>query len=75
VYEAGVKVAGAGTYANGDTLRVSVESGLVKYRKNGTLLYMSVVAPTYPLRVDTALYTAGATLKDAVLYGNVVENQ
>jgi hypothetical protein len=75
VYESGVKVAVVGTYATNDTLRVSVESGRVKYRKNGTLLYMSAVAPTYPLRVDTSLNTSAATLKKADLYGNVVVAQ
>jgi hypothetical protein len=32
----------------------------VKYRKNGTLLYQSLVAPTYPLLVDTSLRDPGA---------------
>ena len=48
-------------------LRVAVEGGVVKYRKNGTLVYTSTVAPTYPLLVDTALYTSGATLTNVVL--------
>ena len=36
-------------------------------RKNGVLFYTSGVAPSYPLLVDTALFTQGATLRDVVL--------
>ena len=43
------------TYVAGDVLRVAVESGAVKYYKNGVLLYTSTVAPVYPLQVDTSL--------------------
>jgi hypothetical protein len=57
VYEAGALRGTFGTYTTGDVLRVAVEGGVVKYRKNGTLLYTSTVAPTYPLLVDTSLYT------------------
>lgn len=55
------------TYAVGDVLRVAVEGGAVKYYKNGTLLYTSTVAPTYPLQVDTSLLTANSTISNAVL--------
>ena len=56
-----------GSYATGDVFRVAVEGGVVKYRKNGTLLYTSTVSPTYPLLVDTALYSTGATLTNAMI--------
>jgi hypothetical protein len=65
VFEAGVYRAAGGTYAAGDKLRVSVEGGSVKYRKNGALLYGSTVAPSYPLKVDTSLYSPGATVAGA----------
>jgi hypothetical protein len=65
VLEAGVYRAALGTYAAGDKLRVSVEGGSVKYRKNGALLYGSGVAPSYPLNVDTSLYSSGATVAGA----------
>jgi len=39
----------------------------LKYLKNGAVFYTSGGAPAYPLRVDTALYTPGATLGDVVL--------
>lgn len=58
-----------GTYAAGDRFRVAVEGGVVKYYQNGTLLYQSGVTPTYPLLVDTSLYTSGATIKDVIVAG------
>jgi len=69
IYESGVHRGAFGTYASGDALRVAVESGVVKYRKNGTLLYTSLVTPSYPLLVDTALYENGATLSNVVISG------
>jgi GH18 family chitinase len=70
VYEKGVLRGMLGTFVTGDKLRVAVESGVVRYRRNGNLLYTSPVAPRYPLLVDTALYSQGATLKSAVLSGS-----
>jgi hypothetical protein len=76
IYESGVQRSqngntSFGTYAAGDTFRVAVEGGVVKYYQNSTLLYTSAVAPTYPLLVDTALYSAGATISDAYLAGSL----
>jgi hypothetical protein len=48
-------------------LRVAVESGQVVYRKNGALLYASAVAPTYPLLIDTSLWSGAATINGAVI--------
>jgi RHS repeat-associated protein len=56
-----------GTYATGDVLRVAIESGVVKYKKNGTVFYTATPAPNYPLMVDTALYTNGATISNVVI--------
>jgi len=68
VYEMGVNQGSFGSYATGDVVRVAVESGVVKYRRNGALLYTSTAA-TYPLLVDTSLYTTGATLNNVVVSG------
>jgi hypothetical protein len=65
VLEGGTYRASGGSYAAGDRLRVSVEGGQVKYRRNGALLYASGVAPSYPLNVDTSLYSPGATVAGA----------
>jgi hypothetical protein len=70
VYEKGAYRGAFGSYASGDKLRVSLESGIVKYMKNGTVVYTSGQAPTYPLLVDTAFYSTGATVTSAVLSGN-----
>ena len=71
ITEAGVVRGDFGTFTTGDKLRVAVEGGVVKYRKNGTLLYTSTIAPTYPLLVDTALYSNGSTISNAVMSGNL----
>lgn len=71
VYENGTQRGFFGTYAAGDVLRVSVDAGVVTYYRNGTLLRTSTVTPTLPLRVDTALYSVGANVNDAVLSGDV----
>ncbi len=70
VYESGTSVV-ASSYTTGDVLRVAVEGGVVKYRKNGTLIYTSTVTPTYPLLADTSLYTNGSTINNAVISGNL----
>lgn len=70
IYESGTPV-GSFTYAANDRLRVEVRHGQVRYLQNGTLLRTSTALATYPLRVDTSLYTPGATLTD-VRAGNLV---
>jgi RHS repeat-associated protein len=71
IYENSVPVYFAGFYATGDTLRIAVESGVVKYRKNGAVIYTSTATPTYPLLADASLYTAGSTINNVVLSGNL----
>ena len=69
VFEAGTSRGAFGTYAPGDRLRVGVESGVVKYRKNDVVFYQSPTAPTYPLLVDTSLGSTGATVSNALVAG------
>jgi PKD repeat protein len=70
VFEAGVFRGAFGTYQAGDRLAVEVLSGTVRYKKNGTVLFTnSSPSILYPLRVDTALYTPGATLAGVVVFG------
>jgi hypothetical protein len=71
VYESGTSRGTFGAYASGDRFRVEVQLGQVVYRKNGVIFYTSGVVPTYPLSVDAALDTPGATLGEAKL-GNLV---
>ncbi len=70
VYEKGILRGTYGSYASGDKLRVAVTGGVVRYYRDGTLLYTSPLAPTFPLLVDTALYSTGATLVGAVISGS-----
>jgi RHS repeat-associated protein len=74
VYESGVNKGSLGTVTATDVLRVAIESGVIKYKKNGALLYTSTVAPTYPLLVDTALYGNGGTIANVVVGGNFTTN-
>ena len=68
VYESGTSRGSFGSYAAGDRFRIAVESGVVKYYRNGALFYTSGVAPAFPLWVDTSFYEPGSTLKDAVIF-------
>lgn len=69
VYEAEIYRGQFGTYTSSDRLRVAVEGGVVKYRKNGALVYTSTVAPVYPLLVDTSLNTVNSELINVVISG------
>jgi hypothetical protein len=68
VYESGAWKADLFAYAPGDVFRVAVEGGVVKYYKNGSLRYTSLVAPIFPLLVDTSLLGADSTVRNAVIY-------
>jgi hypothetical protein len=58
-----------GTYAAGDRFRIAIVGGVVSYQRNGVTFHTSAVAPQYPLLVDAALFTTGATLADVVFTG------
>lgn len=73
VYENAVqKATSPMLYSSGDLYRVSVESGVIKYYQNGTLIYTSTQVPRYPLLFDTALYANGGQIRDAVIAGSLV---
>src|SRR5204862_212637 len=71
IYESGNYRGQFGTYAASDHLKVAVENGVVKYYRNGTLLYTSTVAPQYPLLVDTSLNTVYAGVYNVVITSSV----
>src|SRR6185503_7433030 len=56
-----------GTSTAGDRFRVAVEGGKVVYRKNGTVVYTSTVAPSFPMALDVTLFSVGATLWEAAV--------
>ena len=43
------------SFVAGDVFRVAVQSGVVRYSKNGTVFYTSQTAPAYPLVLAAAL--------------------
>jgi len=60
------------TYASGEILKVHIDNNIVKYYRGmagNILVYISSIAPTYPLRVDVALNGSNATVKN-VMMGN-----
>ncbi len=71
VYEAGAGRGCFGSFSTGDTIRVAVESGVVKYKKNGTVVYTSSVSPTYPLLADSAIWSNGGTIANAMISVNL----
>ncbi len=54
-------------FVAGDDFRVTVQSGVVSYSKNGTVFYTSTAAPTYPLVFAGALANLNATVSTAIL--------
>lgn len=57
VYENGaVQANNLGIYLAGDILRVQCINGVVTYAKNGSILYTSSKAPSYPLYVDSTIF-------------------
>lgn len=74
IYEQGFRRATVGTYSAGDTLRVEVVGGQVRYLRNGSPVYTSTRTPSYPMGVDTALFTLGATINDVRLASSFWEN-
>ena len=71
VFESGVNRGVVSSYTTTDVFRVAVEGGVVKYRKNGTLVYTSTQTPTYPLLVDAGLYHNGGTFSNMLINGNL----
>ncbi len=67
VYESGAQIASVGSYATGDTFKVSIEDDKVYYYKNGDVLYESTTSPTLPMLVDLSLNTLNSTLKDVTI--------
>jgi len=73
VLESGSLAFGPGpTYTSGDIIRVEVSGSNVLYKKNGTAFYTSAVTISegnYPLLVDTAIKTVGASLNNVQIDG------
>jgi hypothetical protein len=57
------------SFAAGDVFRVAVQSGVVRYSKNGTIFYTSQMAPAYPLVLAAALANMSAGVSSAMISG------
>jgi spore germination protein YaaH len=66
IYESGAWKAD-NTVVAGDTLRITVQSSIVTYSKNGAALYTSAATPQYPLLATAALIDGGSTVSGARL--------
>ncbi|MGH9253425.1 MAG: hypothetical protein ACRD3C_02525 [Vicinamibacterales bacterium] len=56
-------------FAAGDSFRISVEGGVVRYSKNGTVFYTSAVRASYAMRVHVVLFSANASVAGVALSG------
>jgi hypothetical protein len=74
VYEGSSDRGTFGTVAVGDVIKVAVESGVVKYYKNGALFYTSSRPPTYPLLLDTAIHSRLGRVSNAHICGGSLGN-
>jgi len=70
VMESGVYKGGDTPYVAGDVFRVAVVQGRVQYLRNGRVLLESQRAPAYPLMLDTAFGTIGASVENARIETN-----
>jgi prepilin-type N-terminal cleavage/methylation domain-containing protein len=70
VYESGAFIGSYGTYTATDIFKVAIESGIVKYYKNGVLFYSHATTPTYPLRFDSSFYPGTNITNIKVSTGN-----
>jgi hypothetical protein len=55
------------SYVSGDVFRISIESGVVKYYKNGTVFYTSANTPTYPLKAQANFVLIGSSITNAII--------
>lgn len=72
VFESGVDRGVFGSYVAGDTFRLEVQNGVVRYLKNGTVFRTTPLTASYPLYLDAAIFSNGATLSNARL-GELVD--
>lgn len=69
IIELGVDIGQFGTYVNTDVLEVSIEAGVVIYRKNNTLIYTSLLAPAYPAFFSTSMASTNAVVRNITMTG------
>src|SRR5262249_23871056 len=71
ILENGYVVGSIASYVTGDKFQIErTADGHIVYKKNGEVAYTSTRTSQGDLRVDTSLYSNGATLQDVVLSSN-----
>jgi len=70
ICESGNNRGNYGSYFTGDTLRISVENGSIRYFRNRELLRIASTAPSLPLFVDVSIRDIDGTISDAVIVNN-----
>ena len=69
IFEKGIQRGNYTTYSDGDVIRLERKDGIVSYLKNGSEVYVSNVPSLGDLYADASLYSEGATINDAKIYG------
>ncbi|MGB6037312.1 MAG: T9SS type A sorting domain-containing protein, partial [Cryomorphaceae bacterium] len=65
IYENGNNRGYFGTYSTGDTLKISVENGIIHYYRNQELLRIASTTPSLPLLVDVSIRDVDGTVTNA----------
>ena len=65
IVESGRYIGGDTDYRSGDTFRLEVANGRVRYLRNGALMGTSRRRPTFPLAFDVGLGSVGASVANA----------
>lgn len=55
------------SFSAGDTFRISVEGGVVRYAKNGAVLYTSTSQATFGVRAHAIFFDMNATVSDVMV--------
>lgn len=72
VVESGTDRGNFGNYVTGDTLKITLDDGLVQYWKNSTFLFQSTLTPSNPLFVDLNIKDDAGTIENVTI-GNLTE--
>lgn len=67
IYELGVLKASPGAYVAGDLLRIYRIAGTVEYKVGGATVYVSLTPSVGAVKLDTSIFTAGASLEQLSL--------
>lgn len=67
IHENGVEMTNTGAYTTSDVFRVQVSGGVVTYLKNGSVIYTSTTAPSFPLFMDSSFAQSNAAANSLVM--------